>query len=157
MRKPSPTKAFPSFLQGKSVDRDHAYVFNPSRTHAIVKGEYKIVRGQPLALYSLAKDRTETKNLAKQDPERVTEMAAIWEKLGKEEVRPFQLHSGKTLFFVFQEASSPHWGTALHGENSQLGELGVYEVKLGEDFLMSSLFRSGAPTVQAGTRGLGKE
>ena len=34
----------------------------------------------PWALYHLAKDRTETKNLAKQDPDRVTEMAAIWEK-----------------------------------------------------------------------------
>ena len=69
-------------LKGKTVDRDHAYVFNHSGTHAIVKGEYKIVREgrRPWALYHLAKDRTETKNLAKQDPNRVTKMANIWEK-----------------------------------------------------------------------------
>ena len=80
--KPHESLSLVPILKGKTVDRDHAYVFNHSGTHAIVKGEYKIVReGRgPWALYHLAKDRTETKNLAKQDPERVTEMVSIWEK-----------------------------------------------------------------------------
>ena len=80
--KPHESLSLVPILKGKSVDRDHSYVFNHSGTHAIVKGEYKIVREgkRPWALYHLAKDRTETKNLAKQYPERVTEMAAIWEK-----------------------------------------------------------------------------
>jgi len=69
-------------LKGKTVDRDHAYVFNHGGTHAIVKGEYKIVREgrRPWALYHLEEDRTETLNLAAKYPERVTQMAAIWEK-----------------------------------------------------------------------------
>ena len=80
--KPHESLSLVPILKGKSVDRDHAYVFNHGGTHAIVKGEYKIVREgrRPWALYHLAKDRTETKNLAKQEPDRVTEMAAIWEK-----------------------------------------------------------------------------
>jgi arylsulfatase len=80
--KPHESISLVPILKGKTVDRDHAYVFNHSGTHAIVKGEYKIVREgrRPWALYHLAKDRTETKNLAKQDPDRVTEMAAIWDK-----------------------------------------------------------------------------
>ena len=66
----------------ETVDRDHAYVFNHGGTHAIVKGEYKIVREgrRPWALYHLAEDRTETNNIATKSPERVTEMATIWEK-----------------------------------------------------------------------------
>ena len=80
--KPHESLSLVPILKGKSVDRDHAYVFNHGGTHAIVKGEYKIVREgrRPWALYHLAKDRTETKNLAKQEPDLVTEMAAIWEK-----------------------------------------------------------------------------
>ena len=80
--KPHESLSLVPILRGKTVDRDHAYVFNHSGTHAIVKGEYKIVREgrRPWALYHLAKDRTETKNLAKQDPDRLTQMAAIWEK-----------------------------------------------------------------------------
>ena len=80
--KPHESLSLVPILKGKSVDRHHAYVFNHGGTHAIVKGEYKIVREgrRPWALYHLAKDRTETKNLAKQEPDRVTEMAAIWEK-----------------------------------------------------------------------------
>jgi len=69
-------------LKGEAVDREHAYVFNHGGTHAIVKGEYKIVREgrRPWALYHLAEDRTETKNLAAKHPDLVTQMAAIWEK-----------------------------------------------------------------------------
>lgn len=68
-------------FEGQSVDRQHAYIFNHAGTHAIVKGDYKIVReGKgPWALYNLANNRTETKNLAEQYPERVATLAKIWE------------------------------------------------------------------------------
>lgn len=71
---------------GGGNDRSHAYIFNHAGTHAIVRGDYKIVRegrGQ-WALYNLAGNRTETEDLAGQYPELVKEMAAIWdERWGK--------------------------------------------------------------------------
>ncbi|MFP6618016.1 MAG: sulfatase-like hydrolase/transferase, partial [Pirellulaceae bacterium] len=68
-------------LKGKTTDRNHAYIFNHAGTHAIVKGDYKIVREgkRPWTLYNLARDRTETRNLAEQEPERVEALARIWE------------------------------------------------------------------------------
>ena len=81
------TKSHESFslvpiLKGKAVDRNHAYFFNHGGTHAIVKGDYKIVREdrRPWTLYHLAEDRTETKNIAAKHTDLVTQMAAIWEK-----------------------------------------------------------------------------
>ena len=35
--------------------------------------------GQPWELYDMAKDRTELHNLAAQEPEKVTDMAAKWD------------------------------------------------------------------------------
>ena len=68
-------------FKGKKTARDHAYIFNHSNTHAIVKGDYKIVRERKgdWALYNLAKNRTETDNLAGEKPGLVKELAAIWE------------------------------------------------------------------------------
>ena len=68
-------------LKGNTVDRQHTYIFNHAGTHAIVKGDYKIVReGKgPWALYNLANNRTETINLAGQQTERVEQMAKLWE------------------------------------------------------------------------------
>ena len=68
-------------LKGETLDRDHAYIFNHAGTHAIVKGDYKIVREgkRPWALYHLAEDRTETRDLAADQPDRVSKLAAIWE------------------------------------------------------------------------------
>lgn len=68
-------------LSGESGDRDHAYLFNHSKTHAVVKGDYKIVREGKgkWALYHLAKERTEVTNLAAKQPKVVEELARIWE------------------------------------------------------------------------------
>jgi arylsulfatase len=68
-------------IKGGSNDRNHAYIFNHAGTHAIVKGDYKIVReGKgPWALYDIAKNRTETNNLADKQPGQVTNLVAIWE------------------------------------------------------------------------------
>jgi arylsulfatase len=43
-------------------------------------GDWKIVRrnGQPWSLFDLSKDRTETNDVAKHHPDRVTAMARAW-------------------------------------------------------------------------------
>ena len=68
-------------LNGSGTDRTRAYIFNHNRTYAVVQGDYKIVREHkgPWALYNLAKNRTETKNLAADQPERVAKMTALWD------------------------------------------------------------------------------
>ena len=68
-------------LEGNTVDQEHTYIFNHAGTHAIVKGDYKIVReGKgPWALYNLAKNRTETINLATEQPQRVKQLSKLWE------------------------------------------------------------------------------
>jgi len=80
--KPHESFSLVPILKGDKVDREHAYVFNHGGTHAIVKGAYKIVREgrRPWVLYNLDQDRTETNNLASKYPDRVSQMAAIWEK-----------------------------------------------------------------------------
>jgi arylsulfatase len=49
---------------------------------AIRVGDWKLVvaRGDPWELYDLAADRSETKDLARERPEKVKELAALWEK-----------------------------------------------------------------------------
>jgi len=66
-------------ITGGKQPRDHAYYFNHAGTHAVIKGDYKVVReGRgPWKLYNLAEDRTETRNLAKQYPQRVEELTAL--------------------------------------------------------------------------------
>jgi arylsulfatase len=68
-------------LEGRENDPDHPYLFNHSNTHAVVQGNFKIVReGKGAwALYNLSKERTEITNIASQHPEIVHEMARIWE------------------------------------------------------------------------------
>ncbi len=68
-------------IRGGSNDRNHAYIFNHSGTHAIVKGDFKIVREgrRPWALYNITKNRTETEDLAKENPDQVAKLASIWE------------------------------------------------------------------------------
>ena len=49
------------------------------------QGDWKIVSlaGKPWELYNLADDRTETRNLAEREPQRLKEMAASWEEWAK--------------------------------------------------------------------------
>lgn len=72
-------------LEGKKVNRNHAYLFNHSGTHAVVKGDYKIVREgkRPWSLYNLAKNRTETINLARKNPDIVKNLEEIWNQRWK--------------------------------------------------------------------------
>ncbi|MEE8450868.1 MAG: arylsulfatase [Thermoguttaceae bacterium] len=68
-------------ISGNKQPHDHAYYFNHSGTHAVIKGDYKVVRERngPWELYNLAKDRTETQDLAGQQPERVEELTKLWD------------------------------------------------------------------------------
>lgn len=68
-------------LAGGPGDREHPYLFNHSGTHAVVKGDYKIVREgkRPWALYNLARERTEITDLAREQPEVVARLAKLWE------------------------------------------------------------------------------
>ncbi|MFP6633839.1 MAG: arylsulfatase, partial [Planctomycetota bacterium] len=69
-------------LTGGQQSRDHAYIFNHAGTHAVIKGDYKIVREgrkRPWYLYNLAKNRTETINLAEKEPSLVAALEEIWE------------------------------------------------------------------------------
>jgi arylsulfatase len=77
------SKSLVKILKGELVDRNRAYLFNHSGQHAVIKGDFKIIRRNkksPWELYNLKENRTETKNLADQMPERIKEMAALWEK-----------------------------------------------------------------------------
>ena len=67
-------------FQGRATDRNHAYLFNHSGTHAVVQGDFKIVRERNRAwsLYNLAENRTETKDVAAEHPEQVEAMANLW-------------------------------------------------------------------------------
>ncbi|MDC0049669.1 hypothetical protein OAL09_10050 [Verrucomicrobia bacterium] len=83
---PHESKSLVPVIEGKSVSRDHPYIFNHAGTYAVVKGDFKIVREgkRPWALYDLAKNRTETINLASKNPEIVSNLEKIWdERWGK--------------------------------------------------------------------------
>ena len=68
-------------IRGGKQPRQHAYYFNHGGSHAVIQGDFKIIRERngPWALYNLAQNRTETRDLAKTDPQRVSRMAALWQ------------------------------------------------------------------------------
>ena len=78
---PHESRSLVPIIQGRRVSLDHAYYFNHSGTHAVIQGDWKVVRERkgPWHLYHLAEDRTETKNLADAEPERVERMTALWD------------------------------------------------------------------------------
>jgi len=80
--RPHESLSLVSVIRGKSQPRDHAYYFNHSGTHAVIKDGFKIVRdrGGDWELYNLDQDRTETRDLAKQAPNRVEAMSQLWQR-----------------------------------------------------------------------------
>ncbi len=78
---PHESQSLIPIIEGGPGDRNHAYLFNHSNTHAVVKGDFKIVREGKgdWALYNLAKERTEITDLAEKSPEIVEELAELWE------------------------------------------------------------------------------
>lgn len=69
----------PTFV-GKTLQRSAPLFFEFGSGNAVHDGPWKLVRsrGQAWELYNLASDRTETKNLAAKQSERVAEMSAQW-------------------------------------------------------------------------------
>jgi len=67
-------------ISGGRQPHDRAYYFNHAGTHAIIKGDWKIVRerrGQ-WELHNITKDKTEMTNLAAKMPEKVKELSDLW-------------------------------------------------------------------------------
>ena len=83
--KPHTSISLVPVMLGKELPRDHTYFFNHAGSHALVKGNYKIVREPNSAweLYDLSENRTETKNIAQGHPEVVSELSKLWERWSK--------------------------------------------------------------------------
>ncbi len=84
---PMPGKSLvPLFAKDGTVTRDSIW-WQHEGNRALRAGDWKIVAAGKAAeweLYDLKADRTEGKNLAKEYPEKVKELAAVWEKLTAE-------------------------------------------------------------------------
>jgi arylsulfatase len=68
-------------FQGRSIDREAIY-WEHEGNRAVRRGKWKLVakgRKGPWELYDMAADRTETNDLAGVHPDRVKEMAAMWQ------------------------------------------------------------------------------
>ena len=85
------------FITGKNKSRPHETLFwRQGGKTALRHGDWKLVRmGRRLnfgqaqwELYDLSKDISEATNLAETNPERVTQLRAIWEKMNSEMVDP---------------------------------------------------------------------
>jgi arylsulfatase len=68
-------------LSGKPLNRQQPLFWEHESNRAVREGKWKLVSkaDKPWELYDMEADRSETKNLAAQDPERVKTMAAQWE------------------------------------------------------------------------------
>jgi arylsulfatase len=86
-------------LAGRSLapafDRDqpvpHEFIFfKHDGNRALRAGDWKIAAagaGSPWELYNLATDRSETRNLANSNPEKLNELAAMWQTQDEEFAR----------------------------------------------------------------------
>ncbi|HWB07549.1 MAG TPA: arylsulfatase [Verrucomicrobiales bacterium] len=80
---PLPGKSLvPAFAKDNTVARDFLF-FHHAGNRALRTGDWKIVSAgdSPWELYDLKSDRTETKNLAAANPDKVREMTACWQQL----------------------------------------------------------------------------
>ncbi len=68
-------------LRGESRPADEPLFWEHFGSRAVRQGDWKLValEGQPWELYDLAKDRTETSDLAAKHPERVEELGGLWQ------------------------------------------------------------------------------
>ena len=68
-------------LRGESRPVDEPLFWEHFGSRAVRQGDWKLValEGQPWELYDLAKDRTETSDLAAKHPERVEELGGLWQ------------------------------------------------------------------------------
>ncbi len=70
-------------IQGRKQDPRRTYYFNHQGTHAVIKGDWKIVRERgekgKWHLYNLTREKTEITDHAERMPEKVKELATLWE------------------------------------------------------------------------------
>ncbi len=79
----------PAFKRDGAVPHEFLY-FNHSNNRAVRMGDWKLVAAGakgPWELYDMRTDRAEGQNLAASEPERVKEMAALWQSKDEEFVR----------------------------------------------------------------------
>jgi arylsulfatase len=80
---PSPGKSLvPLFAKDGTVEHDSIWWLHEGN-RALRAGSWKIVaagKDSPWELYDLNSDRSEGKDLAKEKPEKVRELAAVWDK-----------------------------------------------------------------------------
>ncbi len=67
-------------ITGGKQPHDHAYYFNHNGTHAVIRGDWKVIRERKgkWHLYNLTANRTETEDLADANPEIVEQLTALW-------------------------------------------------------------------------------
>jgi arylsulfatase len=87
----------PALSRDGAIEREYLY-FHHSNNRALRVGNSKLVAAGasgPWELYNLASDRSETRNLANGEPEKVERMGAQWQEIDKsfvqsrEAARPF--------------------------------------------------------------------
>jgi len=70
-------------IKGGRQDPDRVYYFKHGTTDAVIKGDWKVIREsrgrKPWELHNTANDKTEMTNLAEKMPEKVKELAGLWE------------------------------------------------------------------------------
>jgi len=80
---PLPGKSLaPVFARDNTVDHDFIYYHHMSH-RAIRVGDWKLVakgKGGPWELYNIKRDRSESRNQAERQPQRVKRMAALWQR-----------------------------------------------------------------------------
>ncbi|MHC4212589.1 MAG: arylsulfatase [Planctomycetota bacterium] len=69
-------------IKGGSQDPDRVYYFSHGGSHAVIKGNYKVIREgrRKWQLHNTANDKTEMTDLAEKMPEKVKQLTALWEK-----------------------------------------------------------------------------
>jgi len=70
-------------IQGHTQDHNRAYYFNHAQTHAVIKGDWKVVRERgekgTWHLYNITREKTEITDYAARMPEKVKELASLWQ------------------------------------------------------------------------------
>ena len=79
-----------SLLSGKTTQLPERPLFwRIGKKNALRLGDWKLIRdGKEWQLYDLTHDISETRNLATQEPARVQQMSALWDKWNDEQIEP---------------------------------------------------------------------
>jgi arylsulfatase A-like enzyme len=92
---PAPGQSLLATMQGSDTNDERTLWWMHEKNRALRAGDWKIVAAgidAPWELYDLAKDRTETNNLAAQEPERLQTLIQQWTK----QMEEYRVLAGKT-------------------------------------------------------------